>query len=455
MAHPSRLTARLSAAPAAVLALYALGAAFGAYFCMYAFRKPFTAARFEGHLLGPWQFKTVIVISQIVGYTLSKYVGIGLCSSTRRSQRVPRLLMVVAAAEAALLLFAVAPTWLKPAALFLNGLCLGVVWGLVVSYLEGRRTSDLLLAGVSCSFVVSGGVVKDVGLYLESLLGVGEFWMPAVTGLVFLPAFVGFVWLLDKVPEPDAADVAARVLRRPMNAAQRRWFFRRFLGGMVLLVAVYFLLTAFRDFRDTYGIEILDQLGYGQARGVFTRVELPVMLGVMAAMAGLNLIKNNRRGLLAALALMTFGMVLLGSATLLWTRGRIGGLTWMTLTGLGSYLTYVPFNSVLFERLVAATGAAGTAVFGIYVADAVGYTGSVGLLVFRDRFGQGVSWLSFFTGLNYGLSAVGTLLLVMATLYFLRTLRHTSGADVPASAPGEPAIEMPEAPAAPAQAASG
>ena len=43
--------------------------------------------------------------------------------------------------------------------------------------------------------------------------------------------------------------------------------------------------------------------------------------------------------------------------------GVIDGFWWMTLVGLGSYLAYVPYGSVLFDRLMASTGAIGTAVF--------------------------------------------------------------------------------------------
>ena len=38
----------LAKAPQPVFVVYAIAAAFATYFCMYAFRKPFAAARFEG-----------------------------------------------------------------------------------------------------------------------------------------------------------------------------------------------------------------------------------------------------------------------------------------------------------------------------------------------------------------------------------------------------------------------
>ena len=79
---------------------------------------------------------------------------------------------------------------------------------------------------------------------------------------------------------------------------------------------------------------------------------------------------------------MAGGCALIGASTLMWTSGLIGPVTWMILVGLGLYIAYVPFGSMLFDRLFAATGAVGTAGFLIYVTDAFGYLGSVGLLFF-------------------------------------------------------------------------
>lgn len=393
---------------------------------MYAFRKPFTAARFEGPMLGDLELKTVLVISQIVGYTLSKYIGIRVCSTTPRHRRALMLLGLVAAAEASLVLFAVAPPKLMVAAIFLNGLPLGMVWGMVVSYLEGRRSSELLLAGLSCSFIVSSAVVKDVGRALMTHLHVSESWMPALTGLIFLPGFVLSVWLLDQLPQPSAEDVRARVTRRPMDAGDRRAFVKRFFVILALLLPVYFALTAYRDFRDNYGVEMLGELGYLGTPAIFTRLEVPVAFGVMAALAALNLVKDNRRGLAAALCLMAVGTALLGGATLMWHAGLISGAAWMILIGLGSYLAYVPFGSMLFDRLMAASGTAGTAVFAIYIADAVGYTGSVLVQLYRDLAERNHTRLHFFGQFTWAMAALGTSLLLGACVYFLRSYPRPS-----------------------------
>ena len=414
------MTRWLESTHPALFVLYAVLASFSTYFCMYAFRKPFAVGQYPGLELWGMQLKTAFVISQILGYTLSKYIGIKVCSEATRGRRAVLLVGFILAAEAALVLFAVAPPSLKVAAIFLNGLPLGMVWGLVVWYLEGRRTSELLLAGLSCSFILSSAVVKQFGKHLMEDHQVSEWWMPAAAGLVFLPAFVASVWLLNQVPPPSAADVAARAERQTMDAARRVSFVRTFLPGLVLLLVSYFLLTAYRDFRDNYGAEILTGLGLFDEAAIFIRTEMIVMAGVLVPLALLVLVKDNRRGFAGAYVIMTGGMILMGLSTLLFDADRIGGFWWMTLVGLGVYLAYVPVGSVLFDRLIASTRAAGTAVFAIYLADAVGYTGSIGVQLYKDFGRPSQSRLDFFKDFTYVLSVAGVVLLLASLAFFLR-----------------------------------
>ncbi len=416
-----RLSEWLEAHPRA-LVFYAMFAAFWTYFCMYAFRKPFLAAEFENEtFLGSTvALKTAFAISQILGYTLSKYAGIKILSEMTHSKRAFTLVVLIASAQLALLLFAAVPGEWKAVAIFANGLPLGMVWGLVVSYLEGRRTSELLLAALSCSFIIASGVVKDVGRWLMADYGVSEAWMPVAVGAMFIVPFVGLVWMLNQIPEPDLDDKTARVERQPMTAAERRAFIKAFLPGLIGLLGVYFFLTAFRDFRDNYGVELFRELGYGEEPAVFSQTELIVAFGVMTAMALLNLIKSNKWGLIGAFGLMLMGVALVGIGTALFDAGSIDGLSWMTITGLGAYLAYVPYNSVLFDRLIAFTRVQGTAVFAIYLADALGYTGSIGIQLYKDIGQSQTSRLGFFTGYSYTLCAVGVVALIFSCVYFIR-----------------------------------
>ena len=56
-------------------AVWAIVAAFGTYFCMYGFRKPFTSAGYSEIEFFGFDFKTILVASQVLGYTLSKFIA--------------------------------------------------------------------------------------------------------------------------------------------------------------------------------------------------------------------------------------------------------------------------------------------------------------------------------------------------------------------------------------------
>ncbi len=432
----SPITCWLDRSSASVFSFYVMTCAFTTYFCMYAFRKPFTAAEYTDiGMIGPFDYKTVLVISQIIGYTLSKYIGIKVCSEIKRNQRAFTLVLLILIAEAALFLFAVLPTNFKIFAIFFTGLPLGMVWGIAVLYLEGRTLSEILLAGLSCSYIVSSGVVKDVGRWLMSSYNVTEFWMPFMTGLVFLPLFFLSVWLLNQTPNPTEIDEDERVKRQPMDAQQRWKFFITYLPGIVMLLVAYFFITAYRDIRDVYGIEVFTTLGYGETPAIFTRTELPIAFGIMVVYSALSCIHDNRRGLIALYGIMVFGTMLMGISTLLFQADYIDGIWWMILIGFGAYLAYVPYGSILFDRTIASTHFVGTAVFAIYMADAFGYTGSVSIQMYQNLVAVAeVDWKRFLIGFTYVLAVVATVLQGMALMYFLQKSE-------------EPVLEVEEQPA--------
>ncbi len=417
----SFLTRWLTTAPDWLFASYAIAASFSTYFCMYAFRKPFAAATYdEFDTFVGLDLKTALVISQIVGYTLSKIIGMKVCSELRRSNRALALVVLVVWAQSALVVFAIVPSNWKVPAILLNGLPLGMIWGLVVRYLEGRRLSELVLAGLSCSFILASGVVKDVGrIWLDA--GVSDAWMPAVTGFCFLPLYLASVWFMNQIPRPSVADMTSRTERPRMDGADRARFVGQFWVGLLLLFTVYFFLTAYRDFRDNYGIEIFQALGYADTPVVFTRTEFPVAIGVMLALAALNLFRNHRHGLIGVYAVMTCGLILMAGATLMLDAGLLQGreLWWMVLVGLGAYLSYVPFGTALFERIIASTRVRGNAVFAIYIADSIGYTGSIAVQVYKDLFQSDISRFEFFHAFTYAFSLLGAGLLVASCIYFL------------------------------------
>lgn len=420
----SALTRRLAAAPGWAFALYAGGSAFAAYFCMYGLRKPVDTVTFTGiKFLGTGiDLKTACVLGQILGYVVSKYVGVRVCSEADRARRVWLLALAGVWAELALVAFGLAPDAFRPLAMFANGLPLGIVWGLIVRYLEGRRSSDLLLVMLSASFVIAGAATKDVGLYLLTDQHVAEVWVPAVAGAAFLLPYLIATQLLHRLPPPDATDEAARTARPNLDAAGRRAFLVRVGAGFFLVIFAYFLLTAYRDFRDHYGREILQAMGQGGSPGVFVRTDRGALVAALAALGLLNLIAAHRAAVAAVFGLVLLGFATVGAATLAYRTGALDGVTWFAAVGVGLYLAYVPLGTVLFERVVAAARFAGTSVFAVQLADGVGYSGSVLLQLYRDLAHSDVDRLSFFVPLSLAVSAAGLVATALGGVAVLRRL---------------------------------
>jgi MFS family permease len=408
--------------PAWALNLYAICASFSVYFCMYAFRKPFSAGTFDGMLgIGTGiRLKTAMVISQVLGYALSKYLGARILPELPPERRPLTILGLVSASWSALFAFALGGVWAQLFALFLNGLCLGMIWGLVVGFLEGRRASEFLLAGLSCSFILASGSVKDVGRYLMRDFGVSELWMPALTGSLFFPLLVVSVFGLAQIPPPRDADERERHPRTRMLRTERRKFVRETWLPLSLALASYLFVTAYRDYRDNYGVEIFTELGYSEQPALFTTTEMPVALAVLFILALLSLVRDHQKALLLLFSVMVLGLLSLGGAALLLKSREISGATFMFLVGLGSYLTFVPFGSMLFERIVAHRRVVGTAVFGIYLADALGYTGSIAIQIYSDFLAQEMSRLRFFLDFTYLLSVFGAALLLVSGVLWIR-----------------------------------
>jgi hypothetical protein len=408
----------LERAPAPVFALYGGLMAFGAYFAMYAFRRPFTVASYADVAPIVLKYKIALVIVQVFGYALSKVAGVKVISETPPHRRAVAILLLIGAAEVSLVLFALIPAPYNIACLFANGLALGMIWGLVFGFLEGRRLSELLGAMLCASFIVSSGVVKSVG---ESVMLHGwanEYWMPAFTGLLFTPLLLVCVFGLAAMPPPNAEDERLRVVRAPMDGPARRSMFLAFAPGLVALMIVYVGLTALRDFRDNFAVEIWTSLGFRNDAEIFTLSELPVAAIVLVTMALLMFIRNNRTAFLANLLLVGVGLALAGLSSLAFRAGLIGPVSWMIALGSGLYLGYTPFNAILFDRFIAASGRAGTAGFLIYVADACGYMSSVALLIFYNFVGMQLSWVAFLVAVSYTASLGGLALIIGAGLYF-------------------------------------
>lgn len=419
MKNPSYVTRRLSTAHPVFFALYACVAAFMAYACMYGFRKPFAAAGYGGWTLWGIDYKIVLVSAQVFGYALSKFIGIRFISGMTPERRAVALLGLIGVAQLALLGFALTPFPYNAVWLFVNGMPLGMIFGLVFGYLEGRRSTELLAAALSVNFIISSGFVKSVGKNLL-LSGTSEWWMPFIAGLYFVPFLLLAVWMLEQMPPPNAEDILARTERKKMSKADRKHLWRKYMPGFLFFTIGYLMLTIIRDVRDNFAVEIWSELGYAGQPTILTTAELPVAALTLIGLGALSLVRDNFKAFWINHALCLAGALLLVVSTYLFQIQLISPITWMVLSGFGLFLPYVIFNGVMFDRFLAAYKEPGNVGFLIYIADAFGYLGAVMVLLWRNFGFAKVSWLDFYQKLCYIGMGLFAITILIAWAYFLR-----------------------------------
>lgn len=415
-----RLKERLNRLNPVLFSLIAISGAFVTYFSMYAFRKPFTAATYEDLTVGNVDYKIIAIITQVCGYALSKFIGIKVISEMKASVRILAILGLIGSAWLALFLFAVVPTPWNVVFLFLNGLPLGMIWGVVFSFLEGRRFTELMGAGLCASFIVSSGAVKAVGRELIVNYGVDPFWMPFLTGLLFvLPLFLG-VFVLSLLPPPTPEDEAHRTERVPMNGKTRAAFFSQFSVGIVLTVLIYMLLTVFRDIRDNFNIEIWNALGYGDTPHILATAEIPVAVLVLVFIGLMSYVKNNRPAFYLNFVIIIFAGALLTLTTALYQAGSLDPIVWMIMNGFSMYLAYIAYHTFLFERWIALFRYKSNIGFLMYIADAFGYLGAISVMIFKNFSTTELSWYHVFIQLGY-VTGIATIILGgISAIYFRR-----------------------------------
>ena len=301
----------------ALFILWAGGAALLSYSLVYALRKPFTAAGFDGLDFFGMDYKTATSIVQISGYFISKLIGIKVISELKKENRLKFIILSVAVAELSLVLFGALPRPLNVFALFFNGLSLGCMWGVIFSFLEGRRVTDLLASLMGLSIAISSGTAKSVGLFVMEHLHISEFWMPAFIGAFAFPLLSLLGWLMTRMPQPTAADRALRSERVTLDGRARADLFKSFMPVLLMLFAANLFITVLQDIKEDFLVKILDVEAAGLSSWAFAKVDAVVTLIILLLFGLMSAVRSNIKVLCLLLVLVSRSVLPALTGTLL------------------------------------------------------------------------------------------------------------------------------------------
>ncbi len=407
--------------------LFTSFATFLTYLFFYPFRRAYTAATYSSLIFWGINYKILIITAQVFGFVVSKGLGIKYVSEMLPQHRIRNLILIITTSLLAYLGFGLVPAPANLLFIFIANIPLGLLYGTVLGFLEGRKTTELLVAVLTASFIVGSGFAKTIGSWVMNGLGVSELMMPFVACLIMYVPLLLSIGLMSLIPLPNRQDTELRTTRKPMGKAERKAFIRTFSLGILLFTLSYFLLTTFREFRDNFTPEILKKIGYTNNSAIFTQTEVPIAVSVLLIMMAIRWIKDNYRAFVVIQYLAFLGGGLIALSTLLFQHHLISPIVWLTLLGFGVYLAFALSNSLYFERMLAAFKWSGTVSFLITMADFYAYFGSILVLLYKNFFQKNIDFLSFFIVLSYAVSILYLILISSAMIYFRK--KRTTGGD--------------------------
>jgi MFS family permease len=368
----------------------------------------------------------MLVIAQVLGYTASKFFGVKYISELKSVGRSKLIFILVIVSLLPLLLFPLLPTPLNIICLFINGFPLGMTWGIIFSFAEGRRGTDFIGAAMGASIIVSSGFAKSVAKWVQLSFHVTDMWLPFFTGLLFVIPIIILVYLLEKIPPPNEYEVGLKSPRLPMSKMERISFFKKFMPGIISFIFIYVVLTLFRDLRDNFASDIWTNLGYSNSANVFTNTELPIAIVVLTIIASMILIKNNKIVFIISQYMIIVGFLIVLLASILFEKHFLNGFNWMLLVGLGLYIGYTPFNSIMFDRMIATFRLKGNVGFLIYLMDSFGYLASVIVIYIKGAAHLNLNWAQFYAKGVYICAIIGLFISIFSLLYYTKKIKHIS-----------------------------
>lgn len=395
----------------ALLILWAGGAALLSYSLVYALRKPYTAASFEGLDFFGTDYKVAVTTIQILGYVIAKFFGIKLISELKKERRFKFFVCSAVAAEAALVGFGLLAPPFNVAAMFLNGLSLGCMWGVIFSFIEGRKVTDMLASLLGVSMVFSSGVAKSFGLFAMNEMHVGQFWMPAVIGAFALPLLVFMGYMLKRLPQPTEEDIALRNERVTLDGNGRKRLFRGYAPILTLLFVGNFMLLVLRDIKEDFLVNILDMSN--QSSWLFAQVDTIVTLVILGIFAAFVFFRSNIRALMCLMGLVIAGCLVMTYVSLNYEALDWQPVVWLFVQSLCLYIAYLTFQTIFFDRFIACFRIRGNVGFFIAIIDFIGYMGTVTLLSTKEFLNFDMEWFALY---NHMACAVGAVCAVLFTV---------------------------------------
>jgi hypothetical protein len=398
----------------------------------YFFTYGISSALFAGDFATTSVFgntKDAITIAQIIGFVIGKIIGATMLHNIKKSHRFILFMIVTSMSAIPLVIFGFLPAVGQVCMMLISGMFLVLIWGFLVFYIEGRYATDIIIMVIYMALIMASGISKTLATVLMRNEGISENFMPAICATIGCTGTILFMYLLSIAPPPTEEEKASRQAREPSTSAEQTAFFKKYRVGLTAILIVYGMLSAYRNFRDYYALELwTDLLGADFDSGTYSLSEIIVSIAVTAIYCGLIFIKNEVTAFFVILGMMLSGGIVICISTIF---GEYNGFLWIVMVGIGAFIAYVPPGAMLYDKLMAASKTNFTTVFLIYVSEVAGSSTTLLVILLKTFAFSTTSFITYFTVLSYLTSAILIVGMSVAIICFARTIRNTPVEHIP------------------------
>ena len=372
--------------------------------------------------------QTSLALAQSLGYLFSKWPAVAFMSSSTFFRHRQACLCGLYGITATFVgvgfgVFDQSPI-MQSVSVGISSLFTGMIYGGMVSYAEGRGSTEIVVASLNLSLVLAGGIARFFGTWLVNI-GISWRWVPAVASSVGLLIGLLLLDLLAALPSPTAVDQRDRGVRRSMTGAERMAFIKRYLPGLFLSIVAYMSVMTIRSFRDYFALQLYTEANGGvePSPSLYFWADVPGSVTVCFSLGLLSNVKSNRRTLMWMITAMIVGILILGGGTVMYDHQVWSGIAWQVSCGVGIYTAYLVMGTAFLDRLLAASHSEGTIVFLQFISDGSGWFGTVGILFWKSLYApKDMPVSELFSSICFWSSIIlcGSLSLMM--LYFMTML---------------------------------
>lgn len=242
--------------------------------------------------------------------------------------------------------------WIIILGKFLGTLPEGIFAGMLITFLEGRKKTDIYTLFFYLGAMLGRPTSTFIGVYMSNYF---EYkWIPMIISIFAFIPLITFTFLITLIPKPDQNDIENKSERK-IDSEKAKQFCKYFLFGIIGIIIISCTTFGWRTYRDYFTLEIYSQeLNEIPPAWIYMAIDSSGCFFPLIMFIILNKINSNIKGFLSLSFYVLIAVIIIFIISLLSINDIINPYLFLFLSSVASYML-IPTIFPLFDRIVGAS----------------------------------------------------------------------------------------------------